>query len=135
MRETEFVMRKCAGNIGANRSGIDLTGNGMTNALELLTTRRSFKPFELAVPAPSAAEIDTLLTVASRVPDHGKLAPWRFIVFEGDGRRAAGEAIAAAFRAKYPDAKPKHIAAERERLVRAPLVIAVVSRARTSGDE
>ena len=44
-------------------------------------------------------------------------------------RRSAGEAIAAAFRAKYPDAKPEHIAAERERLVRAPLVIAVVSRA------
>jgi nitroreductase len=70
-----------------------------------------------------------LLTVASRVPDHGKLAPWRFIVFEGEARRGAGEAIAAAFRAKYPDAKPEHIAAERERLTRAPLVIAVVSRA------
>ena len=75
------------------------------------------------------AEIDTLLTVASRVPDHGKLAPWRFIVFEGEARRSAGEAIAAAFRAKYPDARPEHIAAERERLMRAPLVIAVVSRA------
>jgi hypothetical protein len=58
-----------------------------------------------------------------------QLAPWRFIVFEGEARRSAGEAIAAAFRAKYPDAKPEHIEAERERLVRAPLVIAVVSRA------
>src|SRR6202048_4145798 len=85
----------------------------MPDALELLTTRRSFKAVELAGPPPSAAEIDTLLTVASRVPDHGKLAPWRFIVFEGEARRAAGEAIASAFRAKYPDAKPEHIAAER----------------------
>jgi nitroreductase len=101
----------------------------MPDALELLTTRRSFKAVELVGPAPSEAEIDTLLTVASRVPDHGKLAPWRFIVFEGEARRAAGEAIASAFRAKYPDAKPEHIAAERERLTRAPLVIAVVSRA------
>ena len=101
----------------------------MPDALELLTTRRSFKAVELVGPAPSEAEIDTLLTVASRVPDHGKLAPWRFIVFEGEARRAAGEAIASAFRAKYPDAKPEHIAAERERLMRAPLVIAVVSRA------
>ncbi len=101
----------------------------MSDALELLTTRRSFKPFELAGPAPSAAEIDTLLTVASRVPDHGKLAPWRFIVFEGDARRAAGDAIAAAFRAKYPDAKPEQVEAERDRLARAPLVVAVVSRA------
>jgi nitroreductase len=101
----------------------------MPDALELLTTRRSFKAVELAGPVPSATEIDTLLTVASRVPDHGKLAPWRFIVFEGEARRSAGEAIAAAFRVKYPDARAEHIEAERERLVRAPLVIAVVSRA------
>jgi nitroreductase len=101
----------------------------MSDALKLLTTRRSFKPVELTGPAPSAAELDTLLTVASRVPDHGKLAPWRFIVFEGDARAAAGDAIAAAFAAKYPDAKPEHVEAERQRLTRAPLVVAVVSRA------
>jgi nitroreductase len=92
----------------------------MVNALELLTTRRSFKAVELSGPAPSAAEIDTLLTVAARVPDHGKLAPWRFIVFEGKARGAAGDAIAAAFQAKYPDAKPGHVEAERSRLTRAP---------------
>ena len=101
----------------------------MPDALALLTTRRSFKAAELTGPAPSAAEIDTLLTIASRVPDHGKLTPWRFIVFEGDARQAAGAAIAAAFRAKYPDAKPELVDAERERLARAPLVVAVVSRA------
>jgi nitroreductase len=101
----------------------------MPDALELLATRRSFKAVELAGPAPSAAEIDTLLTIASRVPDHGKLTPWRFIVFEGEARRAAGAAIAAAFRVKYPDAKAEHVEAERERLARAPLVVAVVSRA------
>jgi nitroreductase len=101
----------------------------MPDALELLTTRRSFKAIELSGPPPSAAEIDTLITIASRVPDHGKLTPWRFIVFEGEGRRAAGAAIAAAFRAKYPDAKAEHVEAERERLARAPLVVAVVSRA------
>jgi len=101
----------------------------MPDALELLKTRRSFKAIELSGPAPSPAEIDMLLTVASRVPDHGKLAPWRFIVFEGQARRAAGEAIANAFRTKYPDAKAEQIEAERDRLARAPLVIAVVSRA------
>ena len=83
----------------------------MPDAIDLLKTRRSFKAVELLGPGPSAAEIDTLITVASRVPDHGKLAPWRFIVFEGEARRAAGEAIASTFRAKYPDAKPEHIAA------------------------
>jgi nitroreductase len=101
----------------------------MPDALELLKTRRSFKAIELSGPAPSAAEIETMLTVASRVPDHGKLVPWRFIVFEGEARRAAGAAIVAAFRAKYPDGKPEQAEAERARLARAPLVIAVVSRA------
>src|SRR5215203_6225424 len=101
----------------------------MIDALELLKTRRSLKPIELCGPGPSPAEINTLLTVASGVPDHGKLVPWRFIVFEGDARLAAGAAIEAAFRAKYPDAKPEKVEYEQKRLARAPLVIAVVSRA------
>ncbi len=101
----------------------------MTEALQLLKTRRSIKPIELVGPAPTADEIDTLLTIASRVPDHGKLVPWRFIVFEADARLRAGDAIVAAFRRKYPQATPEQIATERNRLARAPLVIAVVSRA------
>jgi nitroreductase len=99
------------------------------DALELLKTRRSIKPIELDGPAPSAGDIETILTIASRVPDHGKLVPWRFIVFEGEARLAAGEAIVAAFRGKYPQSTAEQIAFERARLARAPLVIAVVSRA------
>src|SRR6202451_3104946 len=99
----------------------------MTDALELLKTRRSFKAVELSGPGPSPAEIETLLTLAARVPDHGKLTPRRFIVFEGEARRAAGAAIVSAFRTKYPDAKAEQAEAERARLARAPLVIAVVS--------
>ena len=101
----------------------------MPDALQLLKTRRSVKPMELTGPGPNKPEIDTLLAIASRVPDHGKLTPWRFIVFEGDARAAAGETIAAAFRADRADATPEQIAFERNRLARAPLVIAVVSRA------
>ena len=101
----------------------------MPDALNLLRTRRSIKPVELAGPGLTPAEIDTLLTIASRVPDHGKLVPWRFIVFDGDARLAAGNAIVAAFRAKYPDAKSEQVDYERNRLARAPLVVAVVSRA------
>ncbi len=101
----------------------------MSDAIQLLKTRRSVKPVELTGPGPTATELDTILTVASRVPDHGKLAPWRFIVFEGDARLKAGEAIVAAFREKYPDSKDDQVAAEGQRLARAPLVIAVVSRA------
>ena len=101
----------------------------MPDALSLLRTRRSVKPVELAGPGLSAAEVETLLTIASRVPDHGKLVPWRFIVFDGDARLAAGDAIAEVFRAKYPDAQSEQIEFESKRLARAPLVIAVVSRA------
>ena len=101
----------------------------MPEALELLKTRSSIKAVELTSPGPSAAEIETLLTIAARVPDHGKLTPWRFIVFEGAARLKAGAAIEAAFRAKYPDAKAEQIDYEKKRLARAPLVIAVVSRA------
>lgn len=101
----------------------------MPDALHLLKTRRSVKPMELTGPTPSDAEIDTLLTIASRVPDHGKLTPWRFIVFSGDARLAAGSVIAEAFRKNRADATPEQIEFERNRLARAPLVIAVVSRA------
>jgi nitroreductase len=101
----------------------------IADPIALLCTRRSVKPIELGAPGPSPAELETLLTIASRVPDHGKLTPWRFIVFEAAGRDKAGEAIADAFLAKYPDAAADQVAFERTRLARAPLVIAVVSRA------
>jgi nitroreductase len=101
----------------------------MPDALTLLKTRRSIKPLELTGPPPTPAEIDTLLTIASRVPDHGKLAPWRFIVFAGEARIKAGENIAAVFAAANPAATAEQIEFERMRLARAPLVIAVVSRA------
>jgi nitroreductase len=87
------------------------------------------KPIEMGGPGPAPAELDTLLTVASRVPDHGKLAPWRFIVFDGDARLKAGAAIEAVFKANNPQATADQIAFERNRLARAPLVVAVVSRA------
>lgn len=101
----------------------------MPDALDLLKTRRSVKPMEMTAPGPTAGEIDTLLTVASRVPDHGKLTPWRFIVIEGDARRRIGDKIATIFQTDHPDATPDQIEFERNRLARAPLVIAVVSRA------
>lgn len=100
----------------------------LPDALKLLKTRRSVKPMELTGPAPSPDEIDTLITIAARVPDHGKLTPWRYIIFAGDARLAAGDVIATAFRAGHPDATPDQLAFERNRLARAPLVIAVVSR-------
>ncbi|MBV8837143.1 MAG: nitroreductase [Alphaproteobacteria bacterium] len=101
----------------------------MPEALDILKTRRSVKPIELTGPAPTPSELETLLTIASRVPDHGKLTPWRFIVFEGSARLKAGEAIAAIFARANPQASEDQLAFERNRLARAPLVVAVVSRA------
>ena len=99
----------------------------MPDALELLKTRRSVKPREMTGPGPSPADLETILTIGARVPDHGKLAPWRFIVFEGDARARAGDVIAAVFARKNPNASPSDIEVEKRRLTDAPLVIGVVS--------
>jgi nitroreductase len=97
------------------------------DAIELLKTRRSVKPREMTGPGPSPAEIDTILTIGARVPDHGKLAPWRFILFEGDARIRAGEIIAGVFAKKNPQATAADIDVEKKRLTDAPLVIGIVS--------
>src|SRR5687768_7140091 len=101
----------------------------MPDALDLLKSRRSVKPMELTAPGPSDEQLATILTIASRVPDHGKLTPWRFVVFEGAARLAAGEKIAAAFVETNLAATSDQIEFERNRLARAPIVVAVVSRA------
>jgi nitroreductase len=101
----------------------------MTDTLSLLKLRRSVPPQFLAAPGPDAAQIDELLTVASRVPDHGKLVPWRFIVFAGAGREKAAEIVAQGFKANNPEADDNKVAFERNRLLYAPVIIAVVSTA------
>jgi nitroreductase len=97
--------------------------------IAFLSARRSVKPDRLIAPGPSAAELETILMIASRVPDHKKLAPWRFIVLEGDARARLGEVVAEACVAAEKE-PPSHVRleTERTRLMRAPLVIAVVSR-------
>ena len=99
----------------------------MPDALELLKTRRSVKPREMTGPGPSPAELETILTIGARVPDHGKLAPWRFIIFEGDARLRAGEVIADVFARKNLNASAAEVDVEKRRLTDAPLVIGVVS--------
>lgn len=101
----------------------------MPDALALLITRRSVRIADLSAPGPSSAQLDTLLRAASRVPDHGKLVPWRFIIFEGGARNRAGEIVAEVFRADNPEADAARLEVERNRLARAPVVVAIVSRA------
>jgi nitroreductase len=97
--------------------------------IAFLATRRSVKPDRLIAPGPSPEELTTILTVAARVPDHKKLAPWRFIVIEGEARAQLGEIIAEACIAaeKEPPSRVR-LETERGRLQRAPLVIAAISR-------
>lgn len=103
------------------------------DALTALQTRRSTKPKELGHRAPSATELETILTIATRVPDHGKLAPWRIVLLEGAGRARLGAIAAERFAALYPqDATEKHLEAERQRFTRAPLVLAVLSTPKES---
>ena len=102
----------------------------MNETLDLLRSRRSVAPHLLGPPGPTPEELEALLAIATRVPDHGRLAPWRFVVIEGEARRRIGAAIEAAFRADQPEADETRSAQERDRLARAPTVVAVVSRAR-----
>jgi nitroreductase len=99
----------------------------MTNPLTPLLTRRSTAVKDMCAPAPSDAELEQILTIATRVPDHGKLCPWRLVVLRGQGALALGTIAAAQFAAQNPDATDAQVAAEHARFTRAPLCIAVIS--------
>jgi nitroreductase len=98
-------------------------------AIDLLLRRRSAPAQTMVGPPPTPGDLETLLTIASRVPDHGKLAPWRFVLFEGPARDRAGEIAARLFAEDQPAADEGRLAIERGRFSRAPLVIGVISRA------
>jgi nitroreductase len=92
-----------------------------------LLSRRSVSVKDLAAPAPTDAELAHILRVGTRVPDHGKLCPWRLVVLGERGQAALGEVAATKFAALYPEATHAQIEAERARFARAPLCIAVLS--------
>jgi nitroreductase len=97
--------------------------------LQLLLKRRSSKAALMADPGPTSAQLETILTAAARVPDHKKLEPWRFIVFEGDARASFGRVLLKACLAEEKETpSAMRLETERTRLLRAPTVVAVVSR-------
>jgi len=98
-------------------------------ALDLLLSRRSGSAKTMTGPGPSPEQLRRILLAAVRVPDHGKLTPWRFILFEGEGRARMGALLAECV-GEEPDASPQRVQQERERFLRAPVVIGVVSRIR-----
>jgi nitroreductase len=99
--------------------------------LNFLALRRSASAATLRAPGPSADELATLLRLATRVPDHGKLAPWRFIVLEGQGKAdfIAGLEVIAARKADGGKAAGKLF-----KIKVPPLTVAVVSRASEGGE-
>ncbi len=99
----------------------------MTSATDVLLTRRSVMANDLCEPGPGEQEIETILKAAHRVPDHGKIGPWRFILFTGNARREFGNVLADIAQKNNPEITEKLVNFERERFTRAPLVIAVIS--------
>ena len=98
--------------------------------LDLLLSRRSGSAKAMRGPGPSDEQIKTFITAASRVPDHGKLAPWRFLVIRGEARGALGDVLVTALTTSEPETTGERIALEQRRFLRAPVVIAVVSHVR-----
>lgn len=99
-------------------------------ALDLLLHRKSVKPQTMTGPGPDEAEMTQILTAASRVPDHGKLTPWRFIRFSGDARNRFGQMLVDTLQTRgtlSPDRRNQ----EATRFLRAPEIVGVISRPRT----
>lgn len=97
-------------------------------AIDLLLTRRSGSAKAMEGPGPNKKQLAQILQAGARVPDHGKLFPWRFIIFEGKGRERAGDIFADVMQAEGE--REKQVEEERGRFLRAPVVIGVISSAR-----
>jgi len=103
--------------------------NDTSSVLNLLRTRKSASAKAMTEPGPSAAQIAEILSLATRVPDHGKLAPWRFILWEGAARTAFGDVMRARWQALHPEHGAETLDAMRALFLRAPAVLGVVSTA------
>ena len=95
--------------------------------LDHLRRRRSVSAAALTEPGPDRATLDAMLTIAARVPDHKKLAPWRFIVIDDGARAAFGASLQLICATNEPDASSVRLETERSRFLRAPVVVVVVS--------
>ena len=100
----------------------------MTDLSDFLLSRRSVVVREMIGPGPSDDDLDKILRAGMRVPDHGRLTPWRFRVIRGEAREKLGEILGVAYRKANPDCIDEQVEIEKERFTRAPIVIAVISR-------
>ena len=83
---------------------------------------------KLIEPAPNAAQLEEILKAAARAPDHGRIAPWHFLVVEGDARARFGALLADSKRRQKPDAEEPMLQAERNKALRAPLIVVAAAR-------
>jgi nitroreductase len=104
--------------------------NDSSSVLAFLKSRKSASAKAMGGPGPTAAQLGQILDIAVRVPDHGKLTPWRFILFEGDARAKIGEAFARRYRELHSDHDQAAVDFQRGLFLRAPVVLAVVSTAK-----
>lgn len=98
-----------------------------------LALRKSANKLFLAGPGPDPEALDELIQVATRVPDHRKLSPWRFIVFEGDDRVQAGKVLAGIAGRRSGDVEARDVIEASGLFLRAPVVVAVISSPRETG--
>jgi nitroreductase len=101
--------------------------NDNSSALSLLETRRSGKPRDLVAPGPSPDELERILTIAMRTPDHGKIAPWRFVVVGPNQRQELADLLARALPEHDPEATSAHYAKALEFAHQAPVMITLIS--------
>jgi nitroreductase len=101
--------------------------NDTTTPISLLLSRRSGKPRDMIAPGPDAAQLETILTAASRVPDHGKLAPWRFVTVAADQRDALADLLVSAYQAEKPEAGKLELDAMVQFAHQAPSLVVVLS--------
>ncbi|KKC38868.1 NAD(P)H nitroreductase [Devosia epidermidihirudinis] len=94
---------------------------------DYLLTRRSVGIAFLQEPGPTPDELTQILTIGTRVPDHGKIAPWRLVLIEGDDRAKAGEKLAEIAARKTPTLDDASLEIERNRFLPAPLTIGIIS--------
>jgi nitroreductase len=98
------------------------------NSLDFLEGRRSLPSRQLGEPGPTPEQLERLLAAAIRVPDHGKLTPWRLLLIRGDTRARLGDALAAIHVRVDPGMPAQVIQKDRDRFNFAPLIVAVVAR-------
>lgn len=99
--------------------------NDTSSPLALLETRRSGRPRDMVAPGPDAAQLARILGIATRIPDHGKLAPWRFVVIED--RAAFADLLARAYRVERAEPGKLEVQANADFAHQAPCLVAVIS--------